>query len=406
MKNLELTLQNLIGKNETQAQEAANYLINTADKTLFKMLVDKSDFLFEFVRNNINKRIQKATNKNNFMNILNFFDIYSPCYDDLFASILSFHANQDLTDEIYEFLEKGSTAQKTYAAKYFSYIPDTIALEILNKYAFYEDEHLSFNSAEALGQMQDDISYNIALGYLNSEDEFEKLKAVKFFTAYGKNFPLKDIFKTMQNSKMPENIAGQIPYMESLLSLLKSDYKLETLYTIDNIINGLGEILCLSDIFQFELYEVLEYLIKTNKTPNEYQSKIAQVLLSALVKFNIFNENQEYTFDEDKNTKEEIISIFKLLQNEKEEFWNLQKELVISELKISYNRILAALPIIKEYTLINAIPILKNLINDQNETLVCEVVATLKTLNAISKEEIKLISSNIKNPNIKAIIEN
>ena len=102
MEKLDLYLKDLICKDENKAQIAADYMINSSDIELFKMLVDKSDFLFDFIRNNISKYIELAVSKENYWNILKFFDIYSVYYDDLFASILSRHANQNLTEEIFK----------------------------------------------------------------------------------------------------------------------------------------------------------------------------------------------------------------------------------------------------------------------------------------------------------------
>ncbi len=406
MENLDLYLKNLTAKDEKKAQEAANYLVNNADVELFKLLVEKSDYLFDFIRNNVSKRIEKAVSKENFINIIKFFDLYSIYYDDLFASILAKHANEDITDEIFELLENGTTAQKTYAAKYFYYIPDTVALEPLNKYAFSDDEYLSYNSAEALGQMRDDISFDIALENLESEDDFEQLKAVKFFTAYGKNYPFKELFTAMSKSKMPENIAGQIPYMESLLVLLNSEFKQNTLNVIDNILSGFGEILPLADVFQFELYEVLEYLIKINKTENENSGKIAEILLKAFAKFNLFAENQEYIFDEDKNTKQEIEEIHNFLKSQNEEFWNSQKHFILSELKSTDDRILSVLPLLVEFNLTESIPYLQELLKSDNEIIICEVLTALKTFNELDNIDLKEILTKITNKNIKAIIEN
>lgn len=403
MENLDLYLKNLTGKDENKAQNVANYLVNHADLELFKMLVIKTDYLFDFVRNNVEKRIEKAVSKDNFMNIINFFEIYSTYYDDLFASILAKHANEDVTDEIFELLEKGTDAQKTYAAKYFYYIPDTVALELLLKYAFSENEYLSYNSAQALGQMQDDVSYSEALGYLNSDDDFEKLAAVKFFVAYAKNPPIKEIINSLKISKMPENIAGQIPYMISLLSLLKSNFKEDSLIILDYILSGLGEILPLSDIFQFELYDVLDYLINEY---NSFDSKVSEVLLSAYSKFQLFNENQEYVFDEDKDTKNEVSAIWSLLNSLKDEFWNEQKQNVINELTCSDDRILAVLRVIDEFSLINSVDKLKILLNSSNEIIISEVLSLLYKFNSIENIDISAVESKIQNPNIKAIINN
>ena len=310
MDTIETYLTNLTGKDTKRAESAALYLINSSDVELFKKLVNKTDFLFDFVRNNVYSRIENAVDETNYKNIINFFDYYSPYYDDLFADILSRRANQDLTDEMFDLLEKGNISQKTYAAKYFSYIPDTVAIELLGKYAFSDDEYLSYNSAAALGEMQDDVSFDLALGNLVSEDDFERLKAVKFFAAYGRDFPFKEIFQSLKSSKLKENISGQIPYMISLLDLFKTEYKDDSLLVILNIIAGLGEILPLADVFQFELYEVIEKLINSDLFPSSDQGKTAVILLLALSKFSTFNDNNEYTFDESKEVKTEISNIY------------------------------------------------------------------------------------------------
>ena len=260
MINKELYLKNLTGKDEAKAIDAASYLIESSDTELFKMLIEKSDFLFDFVRSNVCKRIKKVVNKSNFRNLICFFDEYSSYYDDLFASILASYADEDLTDEMYEILENGTSSQKTYCAKYFSYIPDTVSVELLTQYALCDDESLAYNAAEALGQMNDELSYNNALDALKLEDDFEKLKAVKFFVAYGKNYPVDEIISALKISKIPENIAGQIAYIVSLSDLIKSDNKMDALIVLENILSGLGEILPLSEIFQFELYDLLNYL--------------------------------------------------------------------------------------------------------------------------------------------------
>ena len=406
MENLDLLLKDLTGKDEAKAQVAARYLVNNSDIELFKKLVEKSDFLFDFVRNNVCNRIEKAVNKNNFKNLLKFFDVYSVYYDDLFASILSQNANQDLTDDIFELLLKGSNSQKAYCAKYSYFIPDTVALETLSKYAFSDDEFLAYNAAEALSQMNDDISFDIALNNLDSEDDFEKLKAVKFFVAYGRDYPLKDIFQSIKMSRMPENMAGQIPYMVSLCELINSKDKNDGLYVFECILNGLGEILPLSDIFQFETYEILECLINLNKEDNEFSSFVAEILLKAYLKFSMFEENQEYTFDETKDVKNEISSIFKLLKGQSTEFWAKQKEFVLEQLKGDSSQILEILPLIIELNLVSAVPSLLQLVDNQDERVVCEVLCALKNFNSLSGIDIDAIIEKIENTNIKAIISN
>ena len=101
MENLDIWLKDITGKDESRALNAAQYLIDNADIKLFAKLADKTDYLFDFVRNNVFNRINKSVNKSNFKNIIKLFSIYSPYYDDLFALILAKHADEDLTDEIF-----------------------------------------------------------------------------------------------------------------------------------------------------------------------------------------------------------------------------------------------------------------------------------------------------------------
>ena len=406
MKNLELYLKNLTAKDETKASEAASYLINEADTELFRMLVDKSEFLFEFIKNNVCKRIEKSVTENNHKNIVKFFDIYSQDYDDLFARCLAKFANEDLTDEILELLEKGTEAQKTYAAKYFNYIPDTIATEPLSSYAFSDNEALSSNSAQALGQMGEGNSYSKALELLHSDDDFDKLKAVKFFCAYKENPPINELFNALKKSAMPENIAGEIPYLVSLRAMIHTENQKNVLITLDNILSGLGEILPLSQVLDFELYEILEDLIKLNKEENHYKSKIAEILLKSLTKFEIFANNDEYNFDEDQHTKNELKSIYELLKNQPEKFWDEQKTAILKELSHCQHRIISALQVIKDIKLVKATDEIKKLLSHENEIVICESVAALAELGGLKQEDILAATANITNDNIKAIINN
>lgn len=407
MENLEAEIKDLTGKDENKARPIAEKLINNSDIELFKALIYKTDFLFDFVKNNVAKRIESVVNKNNFKNIINLFTIYSDEYDDLFAGILAKHASQDLTDEIFELLQKGTNEQRAYCAKYFSLIPDTVSIEDLQKFAFSDFEPLALNSAQALGIMRDDISYDIALSNLESEDDFEKLQAVKFFTAYEKNPPLNDIFEAMKKSNMPENIAGEIPYIANLVSLFsQEEYRKNALITFDNILSGLGEILPLSQIFQFELFEFTEVLIEANKKEHKYRSKIAQILLKERAKIKMFCENEEYIFDEDKNTKQELCAVQKLLQSQSKEFWQEQSKEVLKELDHCRHRICAALEVIIEYNLKEASEKIKSLLTHENEIVVCKCVEALKEFNMLSEIDKNSVLSRIQNENLKAIIEN
>ena len=175
---------------------------------------------------------------------------------------------------------------------------------------------------------------------------------------------------------------------------------------IDNILSGLGEILPLNQIFCFELFEVLEYLITYNTQNKNPQASV--VLLKALSKFEMLTENDEYTFDEDKNTKQEVQDIYNLLNKQQEYFWNAQKNLVKNELNIdlipSY-RISGALRVIAEYKLMQSIEDIKALLNTNDEIHLCEIVATLKQLNALNDVDKSSVIAKVHDENKKALLE-
>jgi len=407
MTNKEQLVKDLTAKDEKKAFSAAQVLINTSDVEAFKLLADKSEFLFDFVKNNVCKRLQRAINDTNYRNLFAFFKIYCPDFEDVIVSSIAEFANEDLTDEMCELLEKGTDEEKAYAAKYFSYIPDTIAAEILTSYAFSDNEAIAFNSAKALSSMQLDSAYKKAIELLNDDDEFTVLKAVKFLVAYENKDAVKFVLDAMEKSSMAENIAGEIPYIDSLLALLNNyEEKSKILLCIDNILSGLGEILPLNQIFCFELFEVLEYLITYNTQNKNPQASV--VLLKALSKFEMLTENDEYTFDEDKNTKQEVQDIYNLLKKQQEYFWNAQKNLVKNELNIdlipSY-RISGALRVIAEYKLMQSIEDIKALLNTNDEILLCEIVGTLKQLNALNDVDKSSVIAKVHDENKKALLE-
>ena len=404
--NNEQLVKDLTAKDEQKAFCAAQEIINKTNTEAFKLLADKSEFLFDFVKNNVCKRLNKAINQNNYRNLFAFLKIYCPDFEDVIIGSLAKFANEKMTDEMLELLEQGYDEEKAYAAKYFSYIPDTIAIDDLIQYSFEDNEALAFNAAKALGAMNADIAYQKAIELLNSDDEFTVLKAVKFLVAYENKNAVEPILKAMEHSSMSENIAGEIPYIQSIMELLTTyDDKSLVLLCVDNILSGLGEILPLNQIFCFELFEVLSFLIEYNIKNKDSQA--AAILLKALSKFEMLNENEEYTFDEDKNTKQEINEIYNLLKNQQEYFWNAQKNLVKNELNPSLPnyRTSSALRVIAEYNLTQAADEVKSLLNSENEILLCEAVIALKNLNildGINKDE---IIDKVKDENKKALIQ-
>ncbi len=379
----------LTGKNPHDYEYAAKHIMDNADEKLFAELVEKDCFLFDFIKENVSERLQKATNEHNWQSVICFLKYYSPSYEDFIVSTLAKYADEDLTDKMLELLENGTEDEKTYAAKYFSYIKDPLSIDLLKKNSYTENENLNANCAVSLSAMNDESSYNNALEKLKSQDDFEKLAAVKFLISYGKKDALEQIIQTMKDSALAENIAGEIPYLESLLTILENDFE-DGLIIVNYIINGLGEIFELSQVFDFELFEVLEFI------ESKYEdSRAAVVLLNAREKFETLTENDEYLFDEDKNTKNEIQDIKKLL-------FNIDKKELLSkinaELKEDSPFVFTAL----DFS--NNILQIRELLKSNNQTLILKTVEILKSLDNLDDTTKTVALLKITDENIKNII--
>ena len=382
-------IKKLSGKNKTDYEQVAKEMIDNADVALFKELVANDDFLFDFVKQNVAERLANACNETNYRNLLKFFVCYSPYYDDFIISTLAKYADEDLTDEILEIFENGTNDEKTYCAKYFFYIQDPLALELLRENSYTDDESLNANCAATLGSFQDTVSYNQALEKLKSTDEFEQLSAVKFLVLYGNKDAVPEIISTMKTSTLAENIAGEIPYLTNLFELLDKN-KEDALLVINYIINGLGEILGLPCVFDYELYDVFERLIRQAD-----DSKTAVVLLNAAEKFDTLTENDEYLFDEDKNTKNEVQDIKKLLGsiNKKQ-----LKQLILQELSENSLFVYTALDFAEDVLAI------RELLKCNNQTIILKTAEVLKKLGNLDEPTKTVALLKVTDENIKSII--
>ncbi len=368
-------------------EPVAKHLVNDCDITLFKELVESDSFLFDFVKQNVAERIRAQINENNYKNLIEFLKFYSPSYEDVIVSALVKYADEDLTDLLLEKFENGTDDEKTYCAKFFGVVQDPLAYRFLFENAYSDNEFLAQNCASSLSLWKDEKSYNEALGKLKSDDEFEKLSAVKFLSAYGNKEALLEIFKAMRNSAMAENIAGEIPYIENLFELLDKYYE-DALLTINFIINGLGEILPLNVLFDYELFEVFENLIN-----NRNDSKSRIVLLNAREKFDTLTENDEYLFDEDKNTKNEVQDIKKLLKSADD----LEK-FVNDELNENSPFVFTALDFATDLLKI------RELLKSNNQTVILKTAEVLKKFGNLDENAKTIALLKVTDLNIKTII--
>lgn len=380
-------LKKLTGKNPKDFEPVAFDVINIPDVELFKELIDNEDFLFDFIKQNVANRLAKVCNSSNYLNLLQFLKYYSPSYEDVIISNLVKFSDEDLTDKMLAIFEDGTDDEKTYCAKYFSIVQDSLALDFLKENAYSENSSLSANCATALALFGDTESKNEALVKLKSDDEFEKLDGVRFLVSYGDKSVIPAIVDVMKTSSFAENIAGDLLYLTDLFSLYKTN-KTDALFVFNSVINGLGEILGLAQIFDFRLYEFIEMLLK-----EQTDSEIAVVLANAKDKFNTLTENDEYLFEETKDVKQEVMDIKQLLSS-----FKVNQSLINAELKSESLFVFTAL----EFS--NNESAIRGLLISANQTVVLKALEMLKQMNSLTKEDKNLALSSVTSEDIKSVI--
>lgn len=384
-------IKKLTGKNPTEYEPIAKSLVDNSDVELFKKLVQQDDFLFDFIKNNVAKRIQNACNKDNYLNLLNFLSVYSPSYETVIAEVLHSFGGDSLSPKMKELFLNGNNPQKAYAAKFFSFLDNEIIKELLpeiRKTANSDFEPLAINSIELLAKLNDTVSKNEALQKLNSDDEFEQYGGVKFLVTFGAKDTIDKILSVMKKSSLAENIASEIPYLVPIDDLLNKDFD-NGILVLCNIVNAMPEIIPLSAVFDYNLFELFENLYCNNLT-----STSALLLMMAKEKFEGLTENEEYLFDCDKNTKDEIHDINSLLSGINK---NKLNSMLYEELYDESDFVLFAVDFVDETEE------LETLLESENQTLVLKVLTKLKELGALNDEHKETALKHLSNQDIKDV---
>ena len=383
----------LTGKNPAEFEQAAKILVDTPNVELFKKLVKQDEFLFDFIKTNVAKRIRNACNKNNFMNLFSFLEYYSPSYDGTFAEILFEYGGEDLIKQMKDLFLSQNNSCKAYALKFLSLVQkeniDDI-IPLIREAALSDNEYISNNAIEVLSGANDSISKEDALKRLDAEDEFEQYNAVKFLVTYGAEDALPKIFEVMKKSSFSENIAAEIPFLTSLEKLLENNFE-GAILVLCNIVNAIPEILSPGASIDYNLLEIFENLYY-----DKLNSSSALLLRMAKEKFEALEENEEYLFDCDKNTKDEVAAINKFFRGVNV---NKLNSLLYDELYDESDFVFFAV----DY--INDIEELETLLDSTNQTLLLKVLTTLKEKQALKEEHKEQALNHITSEDIKRIVE-
>ena len=124
-----------------------------------------------------------------------------------------------------------------------------------------------------------------------------------------------------------------------------------------------------------------------------------------MLKFDLITQNDEYTFDENKNTKNELNEIQKIFQNFESSFLTNLKEILITDINLDSQFLTDTLNLISEFQLIEAKNTLLKLLKVSNDSVSCEIITCLKSLNCLDELNQDEVINKIADNNIKAIVK-
>lgn len=394
--SLENFIKNITSKDENLALNTTKNLILNQETANFSKLVEKGDFIFPFLKDKIINNFVKIIKKENLKTVFEFSKIYSYDFEDLIVKSWLKFASEDLTDEILELFENGTKDQKAYCASYFSHICDNLALENLKKYSKDDFYPLKINSIKALKSFQDETILNEAKEtILKSDDDFKKVDAFEILSIFQGKENLKFI---VENSKNNPFIATIISYLFDYNSFFEIKNALDEnqLLKIFNVFyENMPEIINLESLIS---YDILDFIKTLEKIKNQYSTNL---LFLTSKKFDEFSDDI-YTFDMDKNTKNELFNIKKYLNNLVFDFSSLKNELNFKDDK---QRFQIALEVIEKNNFNEFDETLANFVNNnsvENElvALICALFKKKDRLSLINKDNIE----KIKDKNIKELI--
>ena len=224
-------IKKLTGKNPDEYENVAKSLVDNSDVNLFSKLVKQDDFLFDFVKNNVAKRIRNACNKDNYLNLLNFTEFYSASYDDMFADILYQYGGLELLPVIKEIFLNGTESQKAYAVKFFSLVPEEYIkdlIPLLRTSALSKFEPLAINSIEALSHLGDEVSKEEALVKVEKDlktfffDNKTKINSMNMDTFYALSDNILRKYNIIPNNTQLNFNKAKISAKNSFENLLES----------------------------------------------------------------------------------------------------------------------------------------------------------------------------------------
>ena len=294
------TLNNLTSKDFALQKQASSLIINTKDVKAFEILEEKSEFIFDFIKEKIVQNLINATNETNVINLFDFMKIYSDDFKDFILKPLIKFNSKEIEDKIFKILENGTEDEKAYALEYCTKTKNTNSLSYAKKYVTSEYTSLKKVSIELLKEFNDKENYEKSIEIINSNvSDYEKMEAVEFLSYYKDEKSFDIVYDYLKKSGANEFIALNLLSIKDINDLIKEEKSDEIFTILSSIFFNFPDNVSYDDVSYYLNGNLFNFLM-------EESDDFAQLLMLYIKNKVEFLLNEEaYSVDLDKNAKKE-----------------------------------------------------------------------------------------------------
>lgn len=388
---------NLINKDFNVQKSAAAVIINEPDVFSFKILAEKSEFIFDFIKDKVRLNLLNAVNEGNVLNLFGFMKYYSSDFEDVIVKSFIKFNNDDIKTRMLNILKDGTVEEKTYAVKYFAQIKDSIDKKVIGEFIKSDFYPLKSASIELLSKYGDREEFDKRINILKTNtDEFEKFEAAEFLCLFGDKYAYEIVYDYFINSPMKDIFTDNILLLKNFEELLNNndEDKIFKIYSV--ILKNFPESVNFKELSYCLNEGVFDFLLESD---GNYPVILNYTLLD---KLNLILSDEAYKIDLDKND----IRCAAGYKNALETFLGAygKKEIIIEALKKGIrDEILFALNLIySDKEIENAVVDLINTASD--EEIILNALYALKNLNLSNIEIINSAAAKVKNETVRAEI--
>lgn len=390
------TLNNLTSKDNKLQKSAASLIINSKDTRAFEILCEKSEILFDFIKEKVVNNLISEVNQNNILNLFSFMKSYSDDFKDFIIKPFIKFNSKEIEDKMFDLIKNGTDNEKIYAVLYFSELKNDSILPFIKEFIKSDNIDLKKNSIEFLKKFNIKDEFNIAVNTLkNSKNDFDKMEAVEFLSFYKDKSSFEYIYNYFIETNS-EYLIFSLLSIKDIEELIKENKEDEILNILSAIFYNFPNSISYDDFSSYLNFSLFDFLMETD---NDYIYLLVEYIKN---KLSYALNSEEYSIDLDKNSKKQVQESINNLEAFAVEFDRNEAIINTFDKNVKIQTLVAL-----ELTNENQKEIIENLVKNTNDNeIMCSGIYALKRNGILSKEFLGEIEDKISNETIKYELQN